>query len=221
MPRCCSGTSGSPTSGLADATRSARECAKLPSVPALIIDAEDTFTAMLAAQLQSLGLAVEVRRFDEPYDMDRYDLIVLGPGPGDSADRRAPEDRSPSVGAGCRTGGTSAAARRMPESPSAQQPARPRTAPPAAAQPGSGAGVDLFGARERVGFYNTFAAFCDQDKIEVDGIGVVGGEPERRDRGGVRLAWPEFRVDAVPSGVGAHGRRTAPDRRFDPGVLDR
>ncbi|WP_327022924.1 anthranilate synthase family protein [Micromonospora sp. NBC_01739] len=49
----------------------------------LVIDAEDTFTEMLRHALVALGFEVEVRRFDEAYDLDRHDLVVLGPGPGD------------------------------------------------------------------------------------------------------------------------------------------
>jgi phenazine biosynthesis protein phzE len=33
--------------------------------------------------------------------------------------------------------------------------------------------IDLFGARERVGFYNTFAARCGGDEFEVEGVGAV------------------------------------------------
>jgi phenazine biosynthesis protein phzE len=33
--------------------------------------------------------------------------------------------------------------------------------------------IDLFGRRERVGFYNTFAAHSGEDKFEVDGVGLV------------------------------------------------
>ncbi|MFJ7073643.1 anthranilate synthase family protein [Streptomyces sp. NPDC098781] len=49
----------------------------------LIIDAEDTFTAMGALQLRSLGYDVTIRRYDEPYRLTGYDLVLLGPGPGD------------------------------------------------------------------------------------------------------------------------------------------
>ncbi|WP_121158655.1 anthranilate synthase family protein [Micromonospora pisi] len=52
----------------------------------LVIDAEDTFTSMLAHQIRSLGPAVDVRRFDEEHDPDGYDLVVVGPGPGDPRD---------------------------------------------------------------------------------------------------------------------------------------
>ncbi|MFC9304032.1 anthranilate synthase family protein [Streptomyces albidoflavus] len=54
-----------------------------PGRRVLVIDAEDTFTAMIAHQLRSLGLAVDVCRFDAPYDTSGYDLVVMGPGPGD------------------------------------------------------------------------------------------------------------------------------------------
>lgn len=146
---------------------------KLPSVPALIIDAEDTFTAMLAAQLQSLGLAVEVRRFDEPYDMDRYDLIVLGPGPGDPQIAAHPKI------AHLRSALDAALAAHRPllavclshQVVSNRLGLELRRLQPP--NQGLARELDLFGARERVGFYNTFAAFCDHDKIEVDGIGVV------------------------------------------------
>ena len=52
----------------------------------LIIDNEDAFTSMLAVQLRSLGLAVTRLPYDSVADTDGYDLVVLGPGPGDPRD---------------------------------------------------------------------------------------------------------------------------------------
>jgi phenazine biosynthesis protein phzE len=51
----------------------------------LIIDAEDTFTGMLAHQLRALGLFVERQGYGlaSTLDLDGYDLVVAGPGPGD------------------------------------------------------------------------------------------------------------------------------------------
>jgi phenazine biosynthesis protein phzE len=49
----------------------------------LVIDAEDTFTEMTRHALVALGFEVDVRRFDEPFRLDRHDLVVVGPGPGD------------------------------------------------------------------------------------------------------------------------------------------
>ncbi|AXG81624.1 anthranilate synthase family protein [Streptomyces paludis] len=57
----------------------------------LIIDAEDTFTAMGALQLRSAGYDVTVRRYDEPYRLSGYDLVVLGPGPGDPRETGHPK----------------------------------------------------------------------------------------------------------------------------------
>lgn len=49
-----------------------------------LIDAEDTFTKMIALQLRALGMLVTIRQFNEPGLLDENsDLIVMGPGPGD------------------------------------------------------------------------------------------------------------------------------------------
>ena len=55
----------------------------------LIIDAEDTFTGMLAHQLRALGLRVERAGYGvaATLDLDAYDLVVAGPGPGDPTRR--------------------------------------------------------------------------------------------------------------------------------------
>ena len=66
----------------------------------LIVDAEDTFTSMIAKQLKSLGLTVTVRGFQEPYSFDGYDLVIMGPGPATpprSASRRSATCTWPSV----------------------------------------------------------------------------------------------------------------------------
>ncbi|MFI1352237.1 anthranilate synthase family protein [Streptomyces sp. NPDC020898] len=64
---------------------------------ALVVDAEDTFTAMLAHVLRSSGLDVTVRRYDEPGLRDavvRHEgPLVLGPGPGDPGDLTDPKMR--------------------------------------------------------------------------------------------------------------------------------
>ncbi|MBQ1026151.1 anthranilate synthase family protein [Micromonospora sp. C95] len=50
---------------------------------ALIVDGEDTFTGMLAHQLGALGLSVTVRPWQDEQPVRAYDLVVVGPGPGD------------------------------------------------------------------------------------------------------------------------------------------
>ena len=49
---------------------------------ALIVDAEDSFTSMLACLLDSLGVKTSVCSWDEVTGLDDWDLICLGPGPG-------------------------------------------------------------------------------------------------------------------------------------------
>lgn len=56
---------------------------------AVIVDAEDTFTAMLAHQLKALGLAVSVVPWSAP--VPDADLLVAGPGPGDPEDPDDPK----------------------------------------------------------------------------------------------------------------------------------
>lgn len=58
---------------------------------ALIVDGEDTFTGMLAHQLRALGLAVDRRDWPDPGPVDGYDLVVVGPGPGDPNDLTEPK----------------------------------------------------------------------------------------------------------------------------------
>ncbi|MFH8367301.1 anthranilate synthase family protein [Streptomyces sp. NPDC018031] len=146
---------------------------------ALVVDGEDTFTAMLAHLLRASGLAVTVRRYDEPglreAVLAHSGPVVLGPGPGDPADPADPRMRS---------------LRAL----TAELVARARGAAPAGAGDGGRAGallgvclgheliavelglelvrkavpyqgaqtrIDLFGRAETVGFYNSFTARCD------------------------------------------------------------
>lgn len=57
----------------------------------LVIEAEDTFTAMLARQMEALGCRVEVRSWRDHPDPKAYDFAVVGPGPGDPRDLRDPK----------------------------------------------------------------------------------------------------------------------------------
>ncbi|MFD8080432.1 anthranilate synthase family protein [Kitasatospora sp. NPDC059722] len=147
--------------------------AELAGRSVLIVDAEDTFTSMIGHQLASMGLEVTVRRFDEPYDVDDHDLVVMGPGPGDPRDTGHPKiahlraavsrllrEQRPFL-AVCLSHqvlstllGLELARRDVPNQ-------------------GVQTEIDLFGARERVGFYNTFAARSDEDKITHPEFGVV------------------------------------------------
>ena len=56
---------------------------------ALVVDAEDRFTTMLAHQLRHLGLEVRIVHWSDVADgeLDEAGLVVSGPGPGDPRDR--------------------------------------------------------------------------------------------------------------------------------------
>lgn len=131
----------------------------------LVIDAEDTFTAMLSHQLSALGLRAEVRRFDEPYQTNAYDLVVMGPGPGDPRDWSHPKIARLSMTLGglmvtgtpflavclshqvlSRCLGLAVVRRPLPNQGVQQE-------------------IDFFGRRVRMGFYNTFAAVSGSDWI--------------------------------------------------------
>ncbi|MER5769516.1 anthranilate synthase family protein [Streptomyces sp. NPDC001985] len=145
----------------------------LPGRRVLIVDAEDTFTSMLEHQLRSLGLDVTVRRYDEPYRFDEYDLVVLGPGPGNPNDAAHPKIAH--LGAAART----LLAERRPFlavclshqvlSLELGLPVVRRDRPNQGVQ----RHIDLFGRRESVGFYNSFAARSVVDRIQHRAHGTV------------------------------------------------
>ncbi len=135
---------------------------------ALVVDGEDTFTAMLAHVLRSAGLEVTVRRYDEPRLRDAVlghgGPVVLGPGPGDPSDTSDPKMRflrglTAEVIRHHRHGvlgvclgheliavelGLEIVRKEVPYQ-------------------GAQTTVDLFGRPETVGFYNSFVARCDDE----------------------------------------------------------
>jgi phenazine biosynthesis protein phzE len=135
---------------------------------ALVVDGEDTFTAMLAHVLRSGGLEVTVRRYDEPglraAVLAHAGPVVLGPGPGDPADLADPKMRilreltatvirehGHGVLGVC-LGHELIAAELGLEIVRKEVPYQ-----------GAQAEIDLFGRRETVGFYNSFVARCDAE----------------------------------------------------------
>jgi phenazine biosynthesis protein phzE len=57
----------------------------------LVIDGEDTFTAMLSHLLQTLGFAVTIALHDSVPSLSGYDLVIAGPGPGDPREHSSPK----------------------------------------------------------------------------------------------------------------------------------
>ncbi|MCF6744059.1 phenazine-specific anthranilate synthase component I [Blastococcus sp. KM273128] len=127
----------------------------------LVVDAEDTFTAMLGHQLRALGLVVDVRshRTVVPACVaEGYDLVLVGPGPGDPQEPADPKiatlravvsrllaDRTPFL-AVCLGHQVLSTALGLP--------LVRKTVP----SQGQQREIDWFGRPERVGFYNTFVA---------------------------------------------------------------
>ncbi|TRX76577.1 anthranilate synthase family protein [Pseudomonas mangiferae] len=139
----------------------------------LIVDAEDTFTSMIAKQLRALGLAVTVRSFNESYAFDGYDLVVMGPGPGDPGATDQPKinhlhlairsllNQGRPFLAVCLSHQVLSLCLGLQM--------QRRSTPNQGVQKE----IDLFGAREKVGFYNTFAARSGRDSLHVKGVGQV------------------------------------------------
>ncbi|MFG2967870.1 anthranilate synthase family protein [Streptomyces sp. NPDC048288] len=181
--------------------RAPRPLPGLQGLKTLVVDAEDAFTAMLGLQLESLGLKVTIRRFDEPHLGD-HDLVVLGPGPGDPRADGDPKirrlraladgllaDRRPFV-AVCLS--HQVLSRRL------GLPLVRRAVPHQGVQ----REIDLFGVRERVGFYNTFTAVGSGDTLRADGVGPVAvsrdpGTGEVHALRGDRFESTQFHAESV------------------------
>jgi phenazine biosynthesis protein phzE len=156
---------------LADATPEPHP--ELVGRTALVVDAEDTFTSMIARQLESMGLRVLVRGHAEPFSLGEHDLVVLGPGPGNPNDRAHPKvARLRAAARELLVTGRPFLAVCLSHQVLSRELGLPlvrRDVPNQGVQ----RRVDLFGAPEDVGFYNTFAARCATDSLRVPGIGAV------------------------------------------------
>ncbi|AOE86170.1 anthranilate synthase family protein [Pseudomonas sp. TCU-HL1] len=133
----------------------------------LVLDAEDTFTAMICHQLSSFGLNVTVVSATASFEPAGFDLIVLGPGPGDPNDdtdarvislQKAVQklllEGRPFLAIGlshqilCRQLGLQVSRKQRPNQGTQKQ-------------------IDLFGEAVRVGFYNTYSASCPTSTVKL------------------------------------------------------
>ncbi|MFF6814498.1 anthranilate synthase family protein [Streptomyces sp. NPDC012403] len=199
---------------------------------ALVVDGEDTFTAMLAHVLRAAGLDVTVRRYDEPglreAVLGHEGPLVLGPGPGDPSDTADPKMRFLRALAaevlregrhgvlGVCLGHELIAAELGLEIVRKEVPYQ-----------GAQTGIDLFGRPETVGFYNSFVAHCDEDTARE--LAAHGVEVSRAANGevhalrGARFASLQFHPESVLTLNGAaivrelvgqlRGTRTFSERR--------
>lgn len=127
---------------------------------ALVVDAEDRFTTMLAHQLRHLGLQVEISPWNEVTDdqVDEAELVVSGPGPGDPRDAEHPRmRRMREIVARRRATGRPLLAVCLSHQILADS-LGIELAPLAAPHQGLQKTVDVFGVPASIGFYNTFTA---------------------------------------------------------------
>jgi phenazine biosynthesis protein phzE len=169
----------------------------------LVVDAEDTFTGMLTHQLRVLGLTVALRPYRSMGDVEGFDLVVPGPGPGDP---RAAHD--PKMAAMRALIGDLLAARRpllavclghQLLASTLGLPLRRKDSP----YQGMQRSIDFFGRPALVGFYSTFAARAGSDWIDTPhGLVQVSRDPTTGDvhalRGGT-FAGVQFHPESVLS----------------------
>ena len=160
---------------------------------AIVVDAEDRFTTMLAHQLRHLGLAVQIISWSEITDeqIDGAELIVSGPGPGDPRDPSTPRmRRMREVVARRRESGRPLLAVCLSHQILAHVRHRARSA----GRPHQGLQktVDVFGVPASIGFHNTFTARVPAGTTVV-GEAEVAADPLTGDVAAARVS-PRSRV---------------------------
>ncbi|MFE7265172.1 anthranilate synthase family protein [Streptomyces sp. NPDC057592] len=147
---------------------------------ALVVDGEDTFTAMLAHLLRSSGLDVSVHRYDEPglRELVRAHTgpVVLGPGPGNPGDTADPKMRlmrglAAKLVRDHRYGLLGVCLGHELIAAELGLDIVRKAVPYQGAQ----TRIELFGRPETVGFYNSFTARCDgpvADELAAHGVEV-------------------------------------------------
>lgn len=127
---------------------------------ALVVDAEDRFTTMLAHQLRHLGLDVRIVHWAEATDADveGAELVLTGPGPGDPRDEASPRmARMRAIVAARLDAGAPLLAVCLSHQILADR-LGVELAPLATPHQGLQKTVDVFCQPASIGFYNTFTA---------------------------------------------------------------
>jgi phenazine biosynthesis protein phzE len=151
---------------------------------AVVVDAEDRFTTMLAHQLRHLGFDVEIRPWQDADPSDGafsdVDLVVSGPGPGDPRDDdSARVRRMRDVVAARLDAGAPLLAVCLSHQILADR-LGIALAPLAEPHQGLQKSVDIFGEIASIGFYNTFTARVDAGTGEL-GATEVAADPNSGD----------------------------------------
>ncbi|MEU3329856.1 anthranilate synthase family protein [Streptomyces albus] len=139
----------------------------------LVVDAEDTFTGMLAIQLRALGAHTTVvphHRAGRHLAEAAGGLVVIGPGPGDPRDRTDPRIRTVrAVVARLLAHRAAFVAVCLGHQILAGELGLALRARPVPHQ-GIQREIDLFGRRAHVGFYNSFAAYATSPRVRCPGV---------------------------------------------------
>nr|WP_033197306.1 chorismate-binding protein [Agromyces italicus] len=126
---------------------------------ALVVDAGDDFTTMLAHQLRHLGLDARIVAWHAAQTAPDEELVVFGPGPGDPRDTADPRmARLHELIAARLAQGAPMLAVCLSHQVLARL-AGLAIAPLTAPQQGVQRTADIFGERATIGYYNTFTAF--------------------------------------------------------------
>ena len=158
------------------------EAGPFAGLTAVVIDAEDRFTTMLAHQLRHLGFAVTNVPWDraDAAAQDVADLVVAGPGPGD------PRDSANTRIAAMRgvVDARLASGRPLVAVCLSHQILADRLGiglgPLAAPHQGLQKTIDVFGTPASIGFYNTFTARVDPGTTEL-GATQIAADPASGD----------------------------------------
>jgi phenazine biosynthesis protein phzE len=133
----------------------------------LVVDGEDTFTAMLSHLLQALGFAVTIVRHDASPSLIGYDLVIAGPGPGDPREHSAPKIATlRGIVRDVLESGTPLLAICLGHQILSSLLGLELIRKPQPYQ-GMQRTIDLFGRSERVGFYSTFIAVGTVPGVEI------------------------------------------------------
>lgn len=133
----------------------------------LVVDGEDTFTAMLSHLLQALGFAVTVVDHSSSPVLSGYDLVIAGPGPGDPREHSAPKIATlRGIVRDVLESGTPLLAICLGHQVLSSLLGLELIRKPQPYQ-GMQRTIDLFGQAERVGFYSTFIAVGAVPGVEI------------------------------------------------------